>query len=147
MRISDWSSDVCSSDLMTMALSLGHVTLNPFQAIALLLTGMLGVLPFCALGMFVGTLIKGQGAPGMLQLIYLPMSFMSGLWFPLPMLPKFLQQIAPVWPSYHLDMLALAAVGMNKGPLLGHVLVLVGFAAVRPEDRSGGKEGVRTGRA
>jgi ABC-2 type transport system permease protein len=116
--------------LLAMALSLGHVTLNPFQAIALLLTGMLGVLPFCALGMFVGTLIKGQGAPGMLQLIYLPMSFMSGLWIPLPMLPKFLQQIAPVWPSYHLDMLALAAVGMNKGALLGHVLVLVGFAAV-----------------
>jgi ABC-2 type transport system permease protein len=116
--------------LMTIALSLGHVTLSPLQAIALLLTGMLGVLPFCALGMFVGTLIKGQGAPGMLQLVYLPMSFMSGLWFPLPMLPKFLQQIAPVWPSYHLDMLALAAVGMNKGPLLGHVLVLAGFAAV-----------------
>ncbi len=115
--------------LLAMALSLGHVTLGPAQAGALLLTGMFGVLPFCALGMFVGTLIKGQGAPGMLQLIYLPMSFMSGLWFPLPMLPKFLQQIAPVWPSYHLDMLALAAVGMNEGPLLGHALVLLGFAA------------------
>src|SRR3546814_12398732 len=35
--------------LMTMELSLGHVTLNPFQAIALLLTGIPGVLPFCAL--------------------------------------------------------------------------------------------------
>jgi len=114
--------------LLAMAFSLGHVTLGPARAGALLLVGVLGVLPFCALGMFVGTLIKGQGAPGMLQLIYLPMSFMSGLWFPLPMLPKFLQQIAPVWPSYHLDMLALAAVGMNKEPLLGHVLVLIGFA-------------------
>jgi ABC-2 type transport system permease protein len=116
--------------LLTMALTLGHVSLDPTQAGALLLTGVLGVLPFCALGMFVGTLIKGQGAPGMLQLIYLPMSFLSGLWMPLPMLPKFLQQIAPVWPSYHLDMLAMAAVGMNKGPWLGHVLVLVGFVAV-----------------
>ncbi len=116
--------------LLTMALTLGHVDLTLTQAGALLVVGMLGVLPFCALGMFVGTLIKGQGAPGMLQLIYLPMSFMSGLWFPLPMLPKFLQQIALVWPSYHLDMLALAAVGMNKGPLSGHVLVLGGFATV-----------------
>jgi ABC-2 type transport system permease protein len=116
--------------LLMMALTLGHVTLSLTQASALLLTGVLGVLPFCALGMFVGVLIRGQGAPGMLQLIYLPMSFMSGLWFPLPMLPKFLQQIAPVWPSYHLDMLALAAVGLSKEPLLGHVLVLVGFAAV-----------------
>ncbi|MDE2155197.1 MAG: ABC transporter permease [Xanthomonadaceae bacterium] len=116
--------------LLVMALSLGHVTLGAAQAGALLLTGTLGVLPFCALGMFVGTLIKGQGAPGMLQLIYLPMSFMSGLWLPLPMLPRFLQRIAPVWPSYHLDRLALAAVGMNHGPLLPHLLLLAGFAAV-----------------
>ena len=115
--------------LLAMALSIGHVALSLRQAGALLLTGVLGVLPFCALGMFVGTLIKGQGAPGMLQLIYLPMSFMSGLWFPLPMLPKFLQQIAPIWPSYHLDMLALAAVGMKQDPLLPHVLVLLGVAA------------------
>jgi ABC-2 type transport system permease protein len=115
--------------LVVMALTLGHVTLSLAQAGALLLTGMLGVLPFCALGMFVGTLIKGQGAPGMLQLIYLPMSFMSGLWMPLPLLPKLLQQIAPVWPSYHLDRLALAAVGLDQQPLLPHVLVLIGFAA------------------
>jgi ABC-2 type transport system permease protein len=115
--------------LLAMAFSLGHVTLSPTQAAALLLTGMLGVLPFCALGMFVGTLIKGQGAPGMLQLIYLPMSFMSGLWFPLPMLPKFLQQIAPVWPAYHLDRLALASVGMNDEPLAGHLMVLLGVTA------------------
>ena len=114
--------------LLTMAVTLGHVALSPLQAGGLLLTGMLGVLPFCALGMFVGTLIKGQGAPGMLQLIYLPMSFMSGLWFPLPMLPKFLQQIAPIWPSYHLDMVAMAAVGLNKEAILTHVLVLLGFA-------------------
>jgi ABC-2 type transport system permease protein len=115
--------------LLALALSLGHVALGVAQAGALLLTGTLGVLPFCALGMFVGTLIKGQGAPGMLQLVYLPMSFMSGLWFPLPMLPTFLQRIAPVWPSYHLDRLALAAVGMNDGPLLGHLMALLGVAA------------------
>ncbi|MEO9089256.1 MAG: ABC transporter permease [Rhodanobacter sp.] len=116
--------------LSGLAATVGHVALSLPQAGALLLTGTLGVLPFCALGMFVGTLIKGQGAPGILQMIYLPMSFVSGLWFPLPMLPKFLQQIAPVWPSYHLDMLALAAVGMHQGPLLLHGMVLVGFAVV-----------------
>jgi len=115
--------------LLLLALSrLAHVALLPTQAGALLLTGVLGVLPFCALGMFIGTVFKGQGAPGTLQLIYLPMSFLSGLWFPLPMLPKFLQQIAPIWPSYHLDKIAMAAVGLNNEPLLPHVLVLFGFA-------------------
>jgi len=114
---------------LLLALSqLAHVALAPGQVGALLLCGALGVLPFCAMGMFVGTLIKGQGAPGLLNLIYLPMAFLSGLWFPLPMLPKFLQQIAPLWPSYHLDRIALAAVGMRQEALLPHALVLLGVA-------------------
>ncbi|MGN2252553.1 ABC transporter permease [Frateuria sp. GZRe12] len=114
--------------LLLLGLSqIAHVSLSLAQAGALLFTGMLGVLPFCALGMFIGTLVKGQGGPGVLNLVYLPMSFLSGLWFPLPMLPKVLQQIAPLWPSYHLDRLALAAVGMRQDALAGHVLVLLGF--------------------
>jgi ABC-2 type transport system permease protein len=116
--------------LLAMALLLGHVALSLTQTGALLLTGVLGVLPFCALGMFVGTVIKGQGAPGMLQLIYLPMAVMSGLWFPLSMLPKFLQWIAPIWPSYHLDVIAMDAVGLQHAALLPHVAVLLGFALV-----------------
>ena len=114
--------------LLLLGLSqVAHVTLSFAQASALLASGVLGVLPFCALGMFVGTLVKGQGGPGLLNLIYLPMSFLSGLWFPLAMLPKVLQQLAPVWPSYHLDRLALAAVGMRQDALLPHLLVLLGF--------------------
>jgi ABC-2 type transport system permease protein len=87
------------------------------------------VLPFCALGLFVGTLLKGQGAPGLLNMIYLPMSFLSGLWFPLTMMPAFLRQVAPVWPSYHLNALALSAVGFDAGARLPHVLALAGFTA------------------
>lgn len=114
--------------LLLLGLSqIAHVSLSLEQGAALLFTGVLGVLPFCALGMFIGTLVKGQGGPGVLNLVYLPMSFLSGLWFPLPMLPRVLQQIAPMWPSYHLDRLALAAVGMPQDALPGHVLVLLGF--------------------
>lgn len=116
--------------LLLIGVFLAHVVLSWREMLALLLTGMLGVLPFCALGMFVGTLIKGQGAPGMLQLIYLPMAFLSGLWLPLSMLPGSVQQFAPIWPAYHLNQLTQAVVGLNKGPLLGHVLVLVAYAAV-----------------
>lgn len=115
--------------LLGMAVGLAHVSITWAQASALLVTGTFGVLPFCALGMFVGTLIKGQGAPGMLQVIYLPMSFLSGLWIPLNMLPTFLQQFAPVWPSYHLDQIALTAVGMGQSSPWPHLLVLLVFAA------------------
>ncbi|MBN8922406.1 MAG: ABC transporter permease [Rhodanobacter sp. 68-29] len=116
--------------LLALGLTVGGVSLSPPRVLAMLAIGVLGVLPFCALGMFVGTLIKGQGAPGLLNLVYLPMAFLSGLWLPLGMLPKVLQQIAPVWPSYHLNQLTQSAVGLRSGPLLPHVLALLAFAVV-----------------
>lgn len=110
--------------LLALAVGLAHVTLTTGQAGMLLLIGMLGVLPFCAMGMFVGTLVKGQGAPGVLNLIYLPMSFLSGLWIPLSMLPPPLQRIAPIWPSAHLQPLALRALGVGQLDPWPHILVL-----------------------
>src|SRR5690606_11669831 len=77
---------------------------------------IMGLLPFGALGLLVGTLLKGQGAPGLLNLVYLPMAFLSGLWFPLKLMPPIIGQLAPIWPSYHLNMLALSAVGFDTGP-------------------------------
>jgi ABC-2 type transport system permease protein len=118
--------------LLLLGLSqLAHVTLTPLQAGALLATGVLGVLPFCALGMFVGTLIKGQGAPGLLNLVYLPMSFLSGLWLPLRLLPETLQQTAPLWPSTHLGQIALSVTGLGHGGRIAwHAAVLAGFTVV-----------------
>lgn len=116
--------------LLLMAAFLGHVHVTPAMAVELFVTDVLGVLPFCAMGMWVGTLIKGQGAPGLLNLIYLPMSFLSGLWIPLMQLPHVLQQLAPVFPSYHLGVIALDVVGMQQVTIWPHVLVLAGFAVV-----------------
>jgi ABC-2 type transport system permease protein len=116
--------------LLVMGIGMAHVVITARQASLLMLTGVLGVLPFCALGMLVGTLIKGQGAPGVLNLVYLPMSFLSGLWVPMNELPKALQQLAPIWPSYHLHELGLAALDMQHGVVFGHLFVLLGFTVV-----------------
>lgn len=114
--------------LLAMALFMAHVPLSAMQIMRLLATEIFGVLPFCAMGLFVGTLIKGQGAPGLVNMIYLPMAFLSGLWFPLSIMPKLLQQIAVVWPSYHLNQLALSAVGLNGGAAaMPHIAVLLAF--------------------
>lgn len=116
--------------MLVLGVFAGGVQLAAVQWLALLACGVFGVLPFCALGMLVGTLIKGQGAPGLLNLVYLPMAFLSGLWFPLSMMPKVLGSIAPVWPSYHLNQIMQRAVGMNDGSWLGHAVVLAAFGAV-----------------
>jgi len=116
--------------LLLMAIMLAHIDITASQAAVLLITGVLGVLPFCAIGMLVGTLVKGQGAPGVLNLIYLPMSFLSGLWVPLSMLPSTLQRLAPIWPCAHLQPLALAALGLGRPTVWPHVLVLAGYGAL-----------------
>ena len=116
--------------LLLLAVFLAGVELTVVQWLQLLLVDMFGVLPFCALGLMVGTLLKGQGAPGLLNLVYLPMAFLSGLWFPLKILPPILGQLAPIWPSYHLNALALSAVGFDAGPAWPRVLMLAGFTAV-----------------
>ncbi len=116
--------------LMIIGIWLARVHLSPLQMLALLASGTFGVVPFCALGMFVGTLIKGQGAPGLLNLIYLPMAFLSGLWLPLSMLPLVVQRVAPIWPAYHLNQLTQSTVGNSQQSVLGHVLMLMAVAVV-----------------
>jgi ABC-2 type transport system permease protein len=116
--------------LLCLAVFVAGVSLPASRLAMFFLLELLGVLPFCALGLLIGTLVKGQGAPGVVNLIYLPMAFLSGLWFPLSIMPSFIQSIAPAWPAYHLSQLALSVVGLGQGNVLTHVLVLVGFTAV-----------------
>jgi ABC-2 type transport system permease protein len=112
--------------LMTLAVLFAHVPLTLGQAAQVLCVNVLGTLPFCAIGMFVGSLVSGQAAVAICNVIFLPMSFLSGLWFPLQILPKFLVDIAPTWPAYHLSQLALHAVDApSSGSTAVHVLALV----------------------
>jgi hypothetical protein len=86
---------------------------------------VLGTLPFCAIGMFVGAMVSGQAAVAVCNLIFLPMSFLSGLWFPIQLMPRFLIDIAPTWPAYHLSQLALRVAGApTTGTVTTHVLAL-----------------------
>jgi ABC-2 type transport system permease protein len=121
---------IVSVILLCLAVFVAGVQLPPSRIVAFFTLEVLGVLPFAALGLLVGTLVKGQGAPGVINLIYLPMAFLSGLWFPLSVMPAFLQSIAPLWPAYHLNRLALSAVGLGQGGELVHAAVLVGFTVV-----------------
>ena len=107
------------------------VRLAPLQWLGLAVTCLLGVLPFSALGLWLGTLVGGRGAPALINLVYLPMAFLSGLFLPLSMLPAFLQSVAPLWPAYHLARLAHLQAGVSEGVApWRHVLVLLGVATV-----------------
>jgi ABC-2 type transport system permease protein len=117
--------------LASLALTFGHVVLSPLQLLALFATNILGVLPFCAIGLYIGTVFSAQAAPAVINLLYLPMAVLAGLWMPLSMLPALFAKLAPLWPAYHLAQVALAVVGLdNGGSVALHALVLLAVSVV-----------------
>ena len=119
------------SIMAMLVLTLGRVRLPSSAWLQLFVVDVLGVLPFCAIGLCIGSLVGGSGAAALANLVYLPMSFLSGLWVPLAALPPGIREIAPLWPAWHLGRLALGAVGQAPGEdMLPHVLALGLFTVV-----------------
>jgi ABC-2 type transport system permease protein len=92
------------------AVVVGKISLSAWQVAALASTMVLGALPFCAIGLAVGTYASGSATPAILNMIFLPMIWLSGLFFPLP---EFLEKWVVIWPAFHLNQLAIAASGMS----------------------------------
>ena len=97
--------------LFALGFTLGGVRMPLAEFARLMGTLVAGSLPFSALGLALGYFTGPNSAPATINLIYLPMSFCSGLWVPFMFLPKVVRQIALALPPYHLSQLALGIVG------------------------------------
>lgn len=118
---------IISLMLALIAAGLTGVRLAPLQWLGLFVVNVLGTLPFCAIGLWIGTLVGGSASPALVNIVYLPMAFLSGLLIPLSVLPPVLGTLAPAWPAYHLGQVALKIVGRDAG---GSLLVHLGVLAV-----------------
>lgn len=118
---------VISLLLAVLAATLGEVALAPWQWLLLFAVNVLGVLPFCALGLYIGSLVGGNAAVALVNILFLPMAFLSGLWMPLSVLPDIFTRLAPVWPAYHLGQVAMKVVGHDAG---GSLWLHLGVLAV-----------------
>jgi ABC-2 type transport system permease protein len=110
-----------------VAAALGHVQLTARAWIGLTAALVAGALPACAFGLAIGYLAGPNSAVPLVNLVYLPVAFLSGLWLPIHVLPRAVQAIAVWMPPYHHAQLALAAVGADRGgPMWAHIAVLAG---------------------
>jgi ABC-2 type transport system permease protein len=100
--------------LFSLGITLGGVRMPLADFAKLLGTLAAGSLPFSAMGLALGYFTGPNSAPATINLIYLPMSFCSGLWVPIEFLPKAVRQIALAMPPYHLSQLALGIVGAGR---------------------------------
>ena len=124
-------STIIIGAMFLLGATLGGVRMPAMQWVGLGSVLLLGALPFSAMGLAFGYLVGPNSAPAMLNLVYLPMAFASGLWIPIHQLPDFVQSIAQGLPPYHFAQLALGAVGAAEGaPPALHVTVLLGFTAL-----------------
>ncbi len=101
-------SVIIITSLLFMAAFLGGVRLETSQWLLTYLILLIGNLPFCGLGLWLGLSLKSNAAPAVVNLIYLPMAFLSGLWIPINFLPEAIQWLAWIFPAYHLAQIVLS---------------------------------------
>jgi ABC-2 type transport system permease protein len=124
--------------LFALGIAFGGVSMPALEAARLMGTLIVGSLPFSAMGLAVGYFTGPNSAPATINLIYLPMSFCSGLWVPFMFLPKIVKQIALALPPYHLSQLALGVVGGGSHEstathwevLLAFTMICLGIARI-----------------
>jgi ABC-2 type transport system permease protein len=114
--------------MFTLGALVGGVRLDPQQWVAAGLALVAGALPFSAMGLAFGYLVGPNSAPAVLNLVWLPMAFASGLWIPISQLPDVVQSVAVALPPYHFVQLALGTIGASEGgsPVV-HAAAVLGF--------------------
>lgn len=117
---------VCT--LVLIGISFGGVTLTLSEFARMIAVTIAGAVPFASMGLLLALVVPANATPGVVNLIYLPMSFLSGLWMPINSLPHWLQRIAPALPTYHIAQAMLGIFGYARpGSMLSHWAALAGF--------------------
>ena len=111
------------------------IRMSVLEWLKLALVLIVGALPFSTLGFSLGYWAGPNSASPVANLVYLPLSFASGLFMPLSQLPKLVQNLAPYLPTYHYGQLVWMVAGNKEdvaklmgppsGSLTIHVLFLL----------------------
>lgn len=137
------SAAAAVTSLVVAARVTGAAHLSMGQLLTVVVVMVVGAIPFCAMGLFVGARVSGSAAPAIINVIFLPMLYLSGLFFPLPGLMK---QLVVIWPAFHLNQVAMGAAGVDgfsfvppltSAAVLVGVTVLFGGLAIRRLARQG----------
>ena len=117
--------------LFVFAIMVGGVRLDLLVWVKLVGVLVVGMIPFVALGLLIGYVAGPNSAAAIANVIFIPLSFASGLFVPLAFMPAFIQTVAPYLPAYRTAQLAWTTLGAGDGsPLYVHLLWLAGYTAL-----------------
>lgn len=116
--------------LITYGVVVGGVREPLLVWVSMIVRLLAGSLPFIGLGFAIGYVTGPNSAPAVANLIYLPLSFASGLFVPPNQLPRFVQTLAPYLPTYHFGQIAWGALGVSTEALGTSLAWLGGYAVL-----------------
>jgi ABC-2 type transport system permease protein len=108
----------------------GGIRVTPAIWVSVSLRLLAGSLPLIALGFAIGYVAGPNAAPAVVNLVYLPLAFASGLFMPPEQLPAFVQRAAPYLPTYHYAQLAWSAIGAGREPVGISLAWLAGYSVL-----------------
>lgn len=123
---------VQTAALFTLGATLGKVDLPAATWAALAGVLITGAIPFGAFGLAIGSWAGPNTAPAVVNVLYLPLAFASGMWIPIQALPGIFQTLAPWLPTYHFAQLALGVMSADQGRFswLASAAILAFFTVV-----------------
>lgn len=123
---------VLTAALFVLGATAGEVRMPAGRWAALAGVLIAGAVPFGAFGLAIGSWAGPNSAPAVVNVVYLPLAFASGMWVPIQALPEFFQALAPWLPSYHISQLALGVMGADQGRFswIESAAILAAFAAL-----------------
>lgn len=104
-----------TSALFALGATVGKVDLPASEWAALAGILIAGAIPFGAFGLALGSWLGPNSAPAVVNVLYLPLAFASGMWIPIQALPGIFQNVAPWLPTYHFAQLALGVLDADQG--------------------------------
>ena len=106
--------------LLLIGTLFGQLSLTPKQMLSIWALALVGSLPFCAIGLFIGIHVSERAATAVINLCFIPMLYLSGSFMPLP---KSFESIANFTPPFYLQQIMLGALDEPHSYVGGSVAV------------------------
>jgi ABC-2 type transport system permease protein len=114
--------------ITVLGATLGRVPLTTGQFIATGAIALAGVAPISAIGLWLATRVAPSGVSPTAGGLLVAMAMLAGLFYPLP---GVLAALRPLWPTYHIQQLSLAALGIvPTDAYWSSTFALLGFTVV-----------------
>lgn len=112
--------------LFPVAAVVAGVEMEPERWLTLAVVLVAAAVPLAPIGFLIGFWARPGSAGAISLLLYLPLSYVSGLWQPVAFLPEPVRRIAGFLPTYHYAELARASIGLPSAPPLTSLAWLIG---------------------